>query len=85
MAFERVYWRDSTTPFRTMAVTGPLISGKHSHDREMVYVYAVGATRAQRVRAAVSSLAGAVLPELHAAALRTTTAASEVTHEEARR
>src|SRR5687768_10400778 len=62
---ERTYCRLSTTPLRTVTTTGPLISGRHSHDRAIVTLYDAGALPSQRARAAASSPAGAV-PELQA-------------------
>src|SRR6187402_1477279 len=62
---ERTYCLLSTTPFRTVTMTGPLISGRHSHERAIVTVYDEGARRAHCARAAASSPAGAV-PERQA-------------------
>ena len=49
-----VYCCDSTTPFRTLTTTGPLISAVHSQARLIVYVYDAGPTRAHRTRALAS-------------------------------
>jgi hypothetical protein len=50
-----------------------------------MYVYAEGPTRVHRARALASRLVGAVLPELHAAAARRTTAATVPVNEDANR
>jgi hypothetical protein len=51
----------------------------------IVYVYDAGPTRSHRARAAASWLVGAVLPELQAAALSSTTAATVAVKDDARR